>query len=163
MKKQELLNLPFEKQEAWVKSKLPDFEMKAYDDTLFGLFCEVSEEDIYKYLRNQSDDGISDFIEEAIPGLSESRKSKINSGGMLSKQEKLAIKRYMAEADTGNDCLGWVNLHGWYFECDDGLLFLVCWGFAVGIGEIHLDYLRAFESHKEACDFLESFDVYSYV
>ncbi|WP_375569205.1 hypothetical protein ABWH93_15270 [Seohaeicola saemankumensis] len=157
MKKREFFGLSEAEQEAWVIQKFPDFEAKAYDDTCFGMFFDVLDDQVSEYVEYAEDYETFDILNSALSGFTESRQAEIEAGASLSQAEKLALKRYIADQDID----GWTGLHGWNAECDDGQVFVVFWGFSEGQGGIRLEYARAFETRKQADDWLETFEIFS--
>jgi hypothetical protein len=159
MNKAEFLKMPSKDQEIIVLAEFPDFEMRAYDDTCFGIFYEVPDEEIGERVKYADDYGTFDTLQSILPEFNEKRSGEIAGGSPLSASEILALKGYLSEQNAE----AWTGLHGWKKTCDDGDVFLVFWGHSEGQGGIRLEYCRAFENEKEAHEWLETFEIYSYM
>ena len=159
MNKADFLKMPPKDQEVIVLAEFPDFEMRAYDDTCFGIFYDVPDEEIDERVKYADDYGTFDTLASRLPDFNEKRSEEIAGGGPLSESEKLALKEDLSEQNAE----AWTGLHGWKKTCDDGDVFLVFWGHSEGQGGIRLEYSRAFEDEKEAHEWLETFEIYSYM
>jgi len=159
MNKAAFLEMSPNEQEMVVLAEFPDFEMKAYDDTCFGIFYEVSDEQIEERVKYADDYDTFDTLRFMLPEFNEKRSEEVSGGSPLSETEKLALKGYLAEQSAEN----WTGVHGWNKTCDDGDVFLVFWGYSEGQGGIRLEYCRAFENEKEAHEWLEIFEIHSYM
>lgn len=160
MKKQDFLNLSVAKQEAWVKQNIPDFAIKAYEDTLFGMFYQGLENEIDEYIQYPEAYETYEIIAGSDPGFDEDRQAEIENGASLTNDEKLVLQNYIVE---NADEASWIGLHGWDVGFDDGQAFIVFWGRSEGQGGIRLEYALAFESEKQAHDYLETFELYTYL
>ena len=159
MKKADFLKLPPKDQEIIVLDEFPNFQMRAYDDTCFGIFYDVPDEEIDERVKYADDYGTFDTLESILPEFNEERSEEIAGGSPMSESERLALKVYLSEQDAD----AWTGLHGWKKTCDDGDIFVVFWGHSEGQGGIRLQYCRAFENEKDAHKWLETFEIYSYM
>lgn len=158
MRIQELLSLPHAEQEAWVMEQFPDYEMKAYEDTIFGIFYDVPDGQIEEYVKCPEEYETFDILRGAVLNFTETRAAEIQAGASLSKAEELAIKRHIADQD-----MFWTGLHGWNASCEDGDIFICFCGRSAGGGEIELVYFGAFETARDAYDCFETFEIFTYV
>lgn len=159
MKKADFLKMPPIDQEIIILEEFPDFQMRAYDDTCFGIFYDVPDEEIDERVKYADDYGTFDTLESILPEFNEERSQEIAGGSPLSESEYLALKVHLSEQDAD----AWIGLHGWKKTCDDGDIFVVFWGHSEGQGGIRLQYCRAFENEKDAQEWLETFEIYSYM
>ncbi len=159
MNKAAFLEMSPNEQEMVVLAEFPDFEMKAYDDTCFGIFYEVSDEEIEERVKYADDYETFDTLRLMLPEFNEKRSEEVSGGSPLSETEKLALKGYLAEQSAEN----WTGVHGWKKTCDDGDVFLVFWGHSEGQGGIRLEYFHAFENEKQAHEWFETFEIHSYI
>ena len=159
MKKDEFLKMPSKDQETIILVEFPDFEMKAYDDTCFGIFYDVPDEEIEERIKYAEDYDTFDTLQYILPEFNEKRSGELAGGSPLSASEKLALKGYLSEQNAE----AWTGLHGWKKTCDDGDVFLVFWGHSEGQGGVRLEYCGAFENEKKAHEWLETFEIYSFM
>jgi hypothetical protein len=158
MRIQELLSLPHAEQKAWVMIKFPNFEMKAYEETIFGAFYDVSDHQLEDYLEYPEKHETFGILSSALPNFTDTRAAEIEAGSSLSKAEELAIKRHIADQD-----MFWTGLHGWKAECDDGEVFVCFCGHSTGGGGIELEYFGVFETERHAHICFETFEIFAYV
>lgn len=159
MNKAEFLALPLKDQEEIVLEKFPEFAMRAYDNTCFGLFYDVSDEEIEERIKYEEDYDTFDTLQFILPEFDEKRVQQIIGGSPLSETEKIALKKYLADQNAED----WIGLHGWNKTCDDGDVFLVFWGYSEGQGGIRLEYCSAFENRKKAHEWLRTFEIHSFM
>lgn len=159
MTKAEFLKMQSIDQELIVLAEFPDFKMRAYDDTCFGIFYDVTDEEIEERIKYPDDYGTFDTLEYILPDFNKKRSEEITGGSPLSEAEKLALKEHLSEEDED----AWIGLHGWNKSCDDGDVFLVFFGHLEGQGGIRLEYRCAFENEKDANEWLETFEIYSHI
>lgn len=159
MKKADFLNLSHDQQVEIIVDALPDYQMKAYEDTCFGIFHEISDDDVQERIEYPDDYGTFDILMEKVRGFSESRFAEISTGSRLTPEETKAIKLHIADQDP-EGCIG---VHGWWLDCDDGKIFMMFIGHSIGAGGIHLEYFSAFETEKKAHECFETFEMHSFM
>lgn len=159
MNKATFLSLSDHEQRALVLKEFPDFEMKAYEDTCFGIFFDVSDDEIDERVKYAEDYGTFETLRSIVPDFSDERAEEVVAGSPLKNREKSLLKRQIAEEHID----GWTGVHGWWKTCDDGDVFLVFLGHSEGQGGIRLEYLSAFEVEKKAHDWFETFEIHSYM
>lgn len=160
MKKRDFLEMPAKEQEAIVLAEFPNFQEKAYENSCFGIFYEVSDYEIQERVKYADDYDTYDTLQSILPDFNEKRANAVENGSPLTETERLALKRYVADEKGGED---WISVHGWNKTCDDGDVFLVSWGHSEGQLGIRLEYFRAFEDKRQAYGWLETFEIYSYM
>lgn len=109
MKKAAFLEMQPSDQEVIVLEEFPDFEMRAYDNTCFGIFYDVPDDEIEEYLTYAEDYGTFDAIKSVLSEFSEKRSEEIADGSPLLTSELLALKKYISEQNAE----AWTGLHGW--------------------------------------------------
>lgn len=159
MNKAIFLGLPQKEQIELILQEFPDFAMKAYEDTCFGIFYDVSDEDIEERVKYAEDYDTFEILRSLLPEFSDNRAEEIAAGSPLSNSEKISLKRHIADEDID----GWTGVHGWWKTCDDGDTFLVFWGHSEGQGGIRLGYYSAFATKEQAHDWLETFEIHSFM
>jgi len=159
MNKVNFLKMQRKAQEEIVLAEFPDFQMKAYEDTCFGIFFEVSDDEIEERIKYAEDYATFETLHYVVPGFNDQRASEISNGSPLTENEKKLLKNSIAEEHMD----GWTGVHGWSKSCDDGDVFLVFWGHSEGQGGIQLQYARAFENEQKAREWFETFEVYTYM
>lgn len=158
MKRRDFLNLSTAEQAVLIAEIFPDFQMRAYEDTCIGITYEVSDDRIYDYLEFPEHYGTFDILQSTLPEFTESRAVEIQGGALLNQKEKISLKQHIAD----NDATGWTGIHGWNLKCDDGEVFVVFWGYLIA-GGIHLHFHCAFNSQRQAEDWAETLEIFSYM
>jgi hypothetical protein len=160
MKRAEFLNLPIDAQASWVTHSFPDYQMQAYEDScFFGMFYKVRDDQINSYISNREYFETLDILRDALPEFSDHRATEIEAGAPLTKSEIAALKQHIADKDVS----GWTGVHGWNLQCDDGEVFVLFWGHSEGQFGIRLEYVRAYETKKQAFEWLDTFEIQSYL
>ena len=159
MNKADFLAMSPKEQEIIVLAEFPDFGMRAYDDTCFGIFYDVSDEEIEERVKYADDYDTFDTLRFILPEFNEKRSEEVSDGSPLYVSEKLALKGYISEQNAE----AWTGVHGWTKTCDDGDVFLVFLGHSEGQGGIRLEYCRAFENEKQSQEWFETFEIHSYM
>ncbi len=159
MRKQEFLNMPTSEQEAWFIREFPNYEMKAYEDTCFGIFYDVPDDQVDDYINNPEDYETFGVLSSSLATFTASRQAEIEAGSPLTHVEKIAIKRHIADEDV----LGWTGINGWSVKLGDGKVFICFYGHTVAIGQVELEYFGAFETEREAHEFLKTSEIYTFL
>ena len=160
MKRAEFLNLPIDAQASWVIHSFPDYQTRACEDScFFGMFYKVRDDQINSYISDREYFETLDILRGALPEFSEHRATEIEAGAPLSKSEVTALKQHIADQDVS----GWTGVHGWNLQCDDGEVFGLFWGHSEGQFGIRLEYACAYETKEQAFEWLDTFEIQSYL
>lgn len=104
----ELLKLPQNAQERWLKEQVTSFYDLVMDGDHRGLKINCDESEIQHLLDSPEQEEIGNFAKEFCPEISSQRADELNSGATVTTQEKDHLIRGMAQSHLEAGTYGWV-------------------------------------------------------
>tara|TARA_B100001059_G_C17269852_1_gene303082 strand:- start:7 stop:486 length:480 start_codon:yes stop_codon:yes gene_type:complete len=145
MKTKEFLQLNSDQQFKWIEKNIPDYEMLLYDDSSLGCSYPLESINFSEYENYPLDYDTSGIIQIELGNLSKQRVEEIDEGTKLTKEEKYAVAKSIAETDYE----GLLGHHVIQITLADGNLFAYFHGHSAGQGGFTWEFVSAHLAKSE--------------